>query len=765
MIALGLANGKVILSTFGTTVVSKEFVPKHTRQVNSLQWNRANPNFLAVGLDKARSDFAVSIWDVSLGSKYVNGYHSDVLRPKIELGISETANSVAWVQARSLLVGMNGKHIKLFDLRDSQPKLSSTATTKAVYGICVDNVCAHRVASFAENQVFVWDTRNFEKPFLILNHSKHVSKLGWCPTRAGLLACLEKDSSSLTLHDVNHAVMSTEEGEPAVLERRLTPAYPNELELADSTTVLSSFAWHPTEEHLITTATFNGVIWSSFVYERLTLNWSPTSILGWSDGKRTINFIDNTDDIYTSLDDISVKMKLRAKNGYGLKAQLRDNGNIVADDEDLKNLWTWLDFCKSLTEKEKHHLPSISTVTFPGAQTVLKMESNNGGGVTSTIKSEIINNSSFDLRNSKTYRSEERSFVQQLCGWSVESIHDLQGTPTRKAAIALFHLKLRLAIKILNESDNSIVAMAIAGFSDDQNSLWRELALAKFNQLSDPYIRAIFAFLTEADSNYETILHESELTVADRLGFACSFLPDAKLISFVQEISNDMIKKGNLYGILLTGMTPQSIPLLQRYLNLTADVQSVAVLAIRTMASDIASSAILKLWIERYRDLLDSWKLWDERAEFDILKNRNNPALIPQPEVTVSCNFCGKSISAPGVPGIGRSTQIFSRFITTDVKLKQTSCCPSCRKPLPRCSICLLHMGTILGSGTEQPVVDMYKIGACPEALSWYTWCQTCRHGGHTVHLQQWFRTQAECPVSGCTCKCINLDRVLEFPS
>jgi len=48
--------------------------------------------------------------------------------------------------------------------------------------------------------------------------------------------------------------------------------------------------------------------------------------------------------------------------------------------------------------------------------------------------------------------------------------------------------------------------MAIAGFSDDQNSLWRELALSKFSNLPDPYIRAIFAFLTEADNNYETIL-------------------------------------------------------------------------------------------------------------------------------------------------------------------------------------------------------------------------------------------------------------------
>ena len=55
------------------------------------------------------------------------------------------------------------------------------------------------------------------------------------------------------------------------------------------------------------------------VYERVTLNWSPTSKLCWSNGKKMIQYIDNTDDVYAQLDDISVKMKQRAQNGYGLK--------------------------------------------------------------------------------------------------------------------------------------------------------------------------------------------------------------------------------------------------------------------------------------------------------------------------------------------------------------------------------------------------------------------------------------------------------------
>jgi hypothetical protein len=49
------------------------------------------------------------------------------------------------------------------------------------------------------------------------------------------------------------------------------------------------------------------------------------------------------------------------------------------------------------------------------------------------------------------------------------------------------------------------------------------------------------------------------------------------------------------------GMTTQALPLLQKYLDNTADIQTVALLTIRTMAMEITSSSVLKLWTERYR--------------------------------------------------------------------------------------------------------------------------------------------------------------------
>lgn len=59
----------------------------------------------------------------------------------------------------------------------------SSTPTKAVYGLAVDPQADHRLASFVDSQIYVWDTRNFEKPVLSLSQSKPVSKVSWCPTR------------------------------------------------------------------------------------------------------------------------------------------------------------------------------------------------------------------------------------------------------------------------------------------------------------------------------------------------------------------------------------------------------------------------------------------------------------------------------------------------------------------------------------------------------------------------------------------------------
>lgn len=79
-------------------------------------------------------------------------------------------------------------------------------------------------------------------------------------------------------------------------------------------------------------------------------------------------------------------------------------------------------------------------------------------------------------------------------------------------------------------------------------------------------------------------------------------------------------------------------------------------------------------------------------------------------QVFVSCNFCGKSISfsCSAMPHQGRG---FSQYGVSGspTKSKVTSC-PGCRKPLPRCALCLMNMGTPVSSCIGiQSAVNYYR--------------------------------------------------------
>ena len=85
---------------------------------------------------------------------------------------------------------------------------------------------------------------------------------------------------------------------------------------------------------------------------------------------------------------------------------------------------------------------------------------------------------------------------------------------TRAAAIAVFNLKIRLAIDILSRapenvsfgSSLNVMAMALAGFTDDKSSVWKQFCSTAKQKLSDPYLKAIFSFLTTENYNYESVL-------------------------------------------------------------------------------------------------------------------------------------------------------------------------------------------------------------------------------------------------------------------
>nr|CAD7396883.1 unnamed protein product [Timema cristinae] len=209
----------------------------------------------------------------------------------------------------------------------------------------------------------------------------------------------------------------------------------------------------------------------------------------------------------------------------------------------------------------------------------------------------------------------------------------------------------------------------------------------------------------------------------------------------------------------MAGANSDGVELLQNYLDITGDVQSVSLLGMRVFPGNLVQSQLIQEWISNYRTLLNVWRLWKQRAQFDIAMSAYSPSEKPAQQVFVSCNFCGKSVSAQ-MNGMNRNRTALARLGGTSQKLKMSSC-PQCRKPLPRCAICLVYMGT--PSGQYLPMNNSNgRSGSSSAKLAefgtWFTWCQSCRHGGHAAHMTHWFREHLECPVTACTCRCISLD-------
>jgi Zinc-ribbon like family len=120
----------------------------------------------------------------------------------------------------------------------------------------------------------------------------------------------------------------------------------------------------------------------------------------------------------------------------------------------------------------------------------------------------------------------------------------------------------------------------------------------------------------------------------------------------------------------------------------------------------------------------------------------------------VRCNYCNYAVGLK--PPIGLPSPWLK-----DMK-SVLACCPNCRKPLPRCAICMLSLGTLnpymelkkeRPANALQPPDDMSSLSNSPFA-EWFTWCVRCKHGGHAHHMVGWFAKHEICPVSGCDCVC-----------
>ena len=172
-----------------------------------------------------------------------------------------------------------------------------------------------------------------------------------------------------------------------------------------------------------------------------------------------------------------------------------------------------------------------------------------------------------------------------------------------------------------------------AGSALEGSSLWARTFSSTLAQqpMSTP-LKAIFSFLSvphpsvQSRHTFSALLSaEPLLSFPDRLAFACRFLPDADLFAFVREAALQAIDRGQLEGLLLTGLGAGSggVRLLQKHLDITGDVQTVALLscfAHREGGGGGAAAGRAERWLSTYRALLNQWQLWTQRALLDVAR-------------------------------------------------------------------------------------------------------------------------------------------------
>lgn len=126
-------------------------------------------------------------------------------------------------------------------------------------------------------------------------------------------------------------------------------------------------------------------------------------------------------------------------------------------------------------------------------------------------------------------------------------------------------------------------------------------------------------------------------------------------------------------------------------------------------------------WLESYRLFLNGLQMWNARAAFDVgrfehlrrlkqvggvgsalsFSGRHGISSKKQqqkdtsqsnfpPQLWARCNYCSASLP---LSKLRRQEGIANSWLSRQKPV--LTCCPQCKKPLPRCSICLLSLGCL----------------------------------------------------------------------
>lgn len=196
-----------------------------------------------------------------------------------------------------------------------------------------------------------------------------------------------------------------------------------------------------------------------------------------------------------------------------------------------------------------------------------------------------------------------------------------------------------------------------------KNNELREHTERLIVRLQDPYLRAMLTQLTSRD--WSDVLEEEALPLLERLAIAFQFLDDRALSLYLHRTVERACMRGDIEGLIVTGMTPRGMDILQNYVDRSGDVQTAAILSSYVCPARFQDTRSER-WLESYRDLLDGLKLFHHRVNFDIARGQilrdavQNGDLPPTFEwaprhILIRCNYCSKPMNPVSGASVGKN--------------------------------------------------------------------------------------------------------------
>ena len=431
--------------------------------------------------------------------------------------------------------------------------------------------------------------------------------------------------------------------------------------------------------------------------------------------------------------------RLRCEAGYLFSAS--KNKSIVSDSPWLQTFWKWIERANKYAKSGSMVQDDVD-MSYVGVHGIWMDEIGSPLLKTRTtgLSPPKISQSTeslarrLDISGGKgcpTAYSEHRRLCLHISGlaWSNKELEAhvrqlvSQNLHTKAAAIAIFANERKLAFRALRHKSSTqshkMLSMAIAGATkrgllssaEDTESEddWSESINTLVDELTDPYARAILAFVKTG--NYEAVVEEESLPLKDRVGVALRWMSDRALTDYISKATKDAVIAGDIEGVILTGIGSNlAVDLMGNYIRKFGDLQT-AVLALshtvpRYIDNDLAVRRF-SAWRESYRYLVNSWDLKYDRVRFDIgcqklATDRSGQKLIEpaKPQVALVCGYCNQSLAqfesqddAVGSDNIQtRSTQ--KHPLTAKKAAAIGIVCPKCDRHLPRCGVCDMWLGT-----------------------------------------------------------------------